>query len=135
MSSRTQMGYVEQPPATYVQQQQQDGGGGVVPVSVNGVSGVMPVGMPVQQQQAGGVPQQQQQQQQGGAPPAVAVITGITRVYVGNLSWETEWQDLKDHMRTAGEVSQGARCGGGGWGSEWGSTQSYASTQHMMGAD
>ena len=117
MSSRTQMGYVEQPPATYVQQQQ-DGGGGVVPVSVNGVPGVMPVGMPVQQQQqAGGVPQQQQQQQQqGGAPPAVAVITGITRVYVGNLSWETEWQDLKDHMRTAGEVSQGARCGVGGGG-------------------
>lgn len=109
MSSRTQMGYVEQPPATYVQQQQ-DGGGGVVPV--NGVPGVMPVGMPVQQQQqAGGVPQQQQQQQQGGAPPAVAVITGITRVYVGNLSWETEWQDLKDHMRTAGEVSRGGERG------------------------
>ena len=22
-----------------------------------------------------------------------------TRVYVGNLSWEAQWQDLKDHMR------------------------------------
>ena len=27
------------------------------------------------------------------------------RVYVGNLSWETSWQDLKDHFRTAGEVT------------------------------
>lgn len=27
------------------------------------------------------------------------------RVYVGNLSYETQWQDLKDHMRTAGDVS------------------------------
>lgn len=27
------------------------------------------------------------------------------RVYVGNLSYETEWQDLKDHMRSAGDVS------------------------------
>jgi len=26
------------------------------------------------------------------------------RVYVGNLSWQTSWQDLKDHMRTAGNV-------------------------------
>lgn len=26
------------------------------------------------------------------------------RVYVGNLSWSTRWQDLKDHMRKAGEV-------------------------------
>lgn len=77
------MGYVEQPATQYMQD-------GVVPVSVNGVPGVMPVGMPAPQ---GGVP---------GAP--MAVMTGITRVYVGNLSWETEWQDLKDHMRAAGEV-------------------------------
>lgn len=78
------MGYVEQPQAPYVQ----DANGSVV----NGMSGVMPV--------VGG----------GMAPVAaaaaapVAVMTGITRVYVGNLSWETEWQDLKDHMRSAGEV-------------------------------
>ena len=26
-------------------------------------------------------------------------------VYVGNLSWETSWQELKDHFRNAGEVS------------------------------
>lgn len=26
------------------------------------------------------------------------------RVYVGNLSWEVAWQDLKDHMIEAGEV-------------------------------
>lgn len=26
------------------------------------------------------------------------------RVYVGNLSWDVRWQDLKDHMRQAGEV-------------------------------
>ncbi|KAL7485818.1 hypothetical protein ACHAW6_011410 [Cyclotella cf. meneghiniana] len=26
------------------------------------------------------------------------------RVYVGNLSWDVAWQDLKDHMRTAGDV-------------------------------
>jgi hypothetical protein len=24
------------------------------------------------------------------------------RVYVGNLSWDVAWQDLKDHMRQAG---------------------------------
>lgn len=27
------------------------------------------------------------------------------RVYVGNLSWDVSWQDLKDHMRSAGDVS------------------------------
>jgi len=27
------------------------------------------------------------------------------RVYVGNLSWDVAWQDLKDHMRQAGEVN------------------------------
>lgn len=26
------------------------------------------------------------------------------RVYVGNLSWEADWRDLKDHMRSAGDV-------------------------------
>jgi len=26
------------------------------------------------------------------------------RVYVGNLSWDVSWPELKDHMRTAGEV-------------------------------
>jgi len=26
------------------------------------------------------------------------------RVYVGNIDWKVSWQDLKDHMRQAGEV-------------------------------
>lgn len=26
------------------------------------------------------------------------------RVYVGNIDWKVSWQDLKDHMRSAGEV-------------------------------
>lgn len=26
------------------------------------------------------------------------------RVYVGNLGWGVAWQDLKDHMRKAGDV-------------------------------
>lgn len=29
-----------------------------------------------------------------------------TRVYVGNLPWLVSWQDLKDHMRQAGEVTR-----------------------------
>ena len=31
-------------------------------------------------------------------------VGGGTKVYVGNLAWETSWQDLKDHFRTVGEV-------------------------------
>lgn len=38
-----------------------------------------------------------------GAPPPVPEVVG-KRVYVGNLSWETRWQGLKDHMREAGDV-------------------------------
>lgn len=38
----------------------------------------------------------------GSAPPAAP--TGGKRVYVGNLSWDTRWQGLKDHMREAGDV-------------------------------
>ena len=34
-------------------------------------------------------------------PPPV----GGASVYVGNLSWKTSWQDLKDHFRAAGDVS------------------------------
>jgi len=82
------MGYVEQPAASYVQ----DATGAVV----NGMGGVMPV--------VGGMPNAVNA---APAAPPVAVMSGITRVYVGNLSWETEWQDLKDHMRTAGEVRAG----------------------------
>ena len=28
------------------------------------------------------------------------------RLYVGNLSWETTWQGLKDYFKQAGEVSE-----------------------------
>ena len=46
------------------------------------------------------------QKPMGGA--AGAGVTGgekqTCRVYVGNLSWEVAWQDLKDHMRDAGNV-------------------------------
>lgn len=75
------MGYVEQPQNSFVPE-------GVVPVNVNGVPGVMPVGMA----------------NTNVTQNSPMVMSGITRVYVGNLSWETEWQDLKDHMRQAGEV-------------------------------
>jgi len=40
------------------------------------------------------------------------------RVYVGNLSWQVSWQDLKDHFREAGEViyadvmTEGGKGGG-----------------------
>jgi len=30
---------------------------------------------------------------------------GSTRVYVNNLAWDVKWQDLKDHMRQAGNVT------------------------------
>ncbi|OQR95163.1 RNA binding protein [Thraustotheca clavata] len=37
-------------------------------------------------------------------PVSVANLNGGTRVYVGNLSWSVKWQDLKDHMKQAGNV-------------------------------
>ena len=45
----------------------------------------------------------------GFGPPIAAPVHGNggvvgTKVYVGNLSWETSWQDLKDHFRSVGEV-------------------------------
>jgi len=36
--------------------------------------------------------------------PGTAADSRSRRVYVGNLSWDVVWQDLKDHMREAGEV-------------------------------
>jgi len=38
------------------------------------------------------------------AAPVGAPAASGNKVYVGNLAWETSWQDLKDHFRTAGEV-------------------------------
>ena len=45
----------------------------------------------------------------GAGPPgaqagAGAPATPGTKVYVGNLAWETSWQDLKDHFRAVGDV-------------------------------
>lgn len=36
--------------------------------------------------------------------PVLGPVLGNNRVYVGNLSWDVEWQDLKDHMKRAGNV-------------------------------
>eukprot|EP00308_Calcidiscus_leptoporus_P009492 CAMPEP_0119360924 /NCGR_PEP_ID=MMETSP1334-20130426/8375_1 /TAXON_ID=127549 /ORGANISM="Calcidiscus leptoporus, Strain RCC1130" /LENGTH=237 /DNA_ID=CAMNT_0007375833 /DNA_START=1 /DNA_END=714 /DNA_ORIENTATION=- len=36
--------------------------------------------------------------------PSAAGGVGGTKVYVGNLSYDTTWQRLKDHFRQAGEV-------------------------------
>ena len=35
----------------------------------------------------------------GSASAGGAQAAGGARVYVGNLSWDAQWQDLKDHMR------------------------------------
>lgn len=35
---------------------------------------------------------------------APSASSNNNRVYVGNLSWKTSWQNLKDHMRTCGAV-------------------------------
>lgn len=37
---------------------------------------------------------------------ASSLHMGGKRVYVGNLSWDTRWQGLKDHMREAGDVAR-----------------------------
>nr|AAM93968.1 Gbp1 [Griffithsia japonica] len=42
--------------------------------------------------------------QSNGAAPQTGGHSGGKRVYVGNLSWDTRWQGLKDHMREAGDV-------------------------------
>ena len=34
-----------------------------------------------------------------------ARVSGGTSVYVGNLSWDVSWQDLKDHFKSAGHVT------------------------------
>ncbi len=39
-------------------------------------------------------------------PTTVGGMRGNSSVYVGNLHFETSWQDLKDHMRAAGNVDQ-----------------------------
>ena len=57
-------------------------------------------------------PPHQQLQPMHQPPPQVinqngmyAAKLGVSRfVYVGNLSWDVMWQDLKDHMKEAGNV-------------------------------
>ena len=41
----------------------------------------------------------------GGKGCAATGSRACTYVYVVNLSWETGWQDLKDHFRAAGDVT------------------------------
>lgn len=36
--------------------------------------------------------------------PTPALMGGGRRVYVGNLPFSVRWQDLKDHMKQAGDV-------------------------------
>jgi len=66
------------------------------------------VGSPTQQHSpppfGGGLPPARSPSRQPMAgTPGGGAGTG-TKVYVGNLAWETSWQDLKDHFRQAGEV-------------------------------
>ena len=39
-------------------------------------------------------------------PPEVTPIANGCRVYVGNLSWEVKWQDLKDFCKVVGTVTR-----------------------------
>ena len=45
-----------------------------------------------------------QKRQRHAEQPASTTIRVAKRVYVGNLSWQTSWQDLKDHFRQCGTV-------------------------------
>lgn len=55
----------------------------------------------------------------GSAAGSTAEATGNNRrVYVGNLSWSTAWQGLKDHMKQAGEGTW-TSCVCDGWVGGW----------------
>ena len=41
----------------------------------------------------------------GGNDPSNTAIS-TAKLYVGNLSWDAAWQDLKDHFRTCGNVQR-----------------------------
>ncbi len=47
----------------------------------------------------------------GTAEGAAPMNPNNRRVYVGNLSWSTAWQGLKDHMKTVGEGKEMGREG------------------------
>jgi RNA recognition motif-containing protein len=54
---------------------------------------------------------------------------GGCKVYVGNLSWETQWQGLKDHMRQAGNVTHADVFMGNDGRSRGGGIVEYGSAQ------
>ena len=78
------------------QQQQQQGGGG-------GFGGYQSGGYYHQQQQ-----NQNHQRAGAGAVPGAAHPAPAEgcQLFVGNLSWETGWRELKDHFRQCGDVDR-----------------------------
>jgi len=56
-------------------------------------------------QHGGGGYHQQYQQQRGGFMPGAPAEEGC-QLFVGNLSWETGWRELKDHFRQCGDVDR-----------------------------
>ena len=56
--------------------------------------------------------------------PTAETVRVAKRIYVGNLSWQVSWQDLKDHMRQAGEVIYADVMTEGGKGSQQGGGRS-----------
>jgi len=97
----------------FVREDREAGGGGGGVVGGGGFSaetgGLPPPVAPVSRAVGGGrgAVAQQYGAPAVGLPPAPKAAGGGSgsRVYVGNLSWETSWQELKDHFRNAGEVS------------------------------
>ena len=53
----------------------------------------------------GGGYQQHQQQRAGFVPPGIPAAEGC-QLFVGNLSWETGWRELKDLFRQYGDVDR-----------------------------
>ena len=53
----------------------------------------------------GGYQQQHQQQNRPGFMPGQPAEAGC-QLYVGNLSWDTGWRELKDHFRKCGDVDR-----------------------------
>ncbi len=47
-------------------------------------------------------------------PPPLSAIAGSRRIFIGNLSTQTSWQDLKDHLRGAGRVTHVDMLNNGG---------------------
>lgn len=58
----------------------------------------------------------------------------ITKMYVGNLSWDTTWQDLKDHMKTVGHIIRADILEGSDGRSKGCGTVEYADARDAMKA-